>query len=43
MASHRILFACLTAALCILSPISVFAEQTEPHEMVESGRNSGNP
>lgn len=43
MASHRILFACLTAALCMLSPISVFAEGTEPQEMAESGRNAGNP
>lgn len=43
MASHRILFTCLTAAVCMLSPISVFAEQTEPQEMAESGRNSGNP
>lgn len=43
MASHRILFACLTAAVCMLAPLSVFAEETAPQSPADSGENSGNP
>lgn len=41
MAFKRILIACLTAAVCLASPVTVFAEETVPQETY--GEDLGNP
>ena len=41
MAFKRILSACLTAAVCLASPVTVFAEETVPQETY--GEDLGNP